>query len=599
MIGVPSYHAIAAMAVTTAMFVAFARGRMSVEIISLLTIAVIAVGLYFFPLPDTQPIDGLGLAFSGFGHYALITICALMIMGRGLVVTGALEPAARFLERLFKVNLQLGLLFSLVVTFLLSMGINNTPVLVLLMPIFVHLAMRGAMAASKTLIPLNAASLIGGMATTIGTSTNILVVSIAVDLGMPEMGVFHFTPIVLIAAVVALPFIWIVMPRMLGDNRIETVHAQRLFEARLRVTENSVLNGRELSELSTRLPAGIEFHDVPVGLLRPQHRLRMTGTHEAIEEAMATLRGDAAPSWVIDRIRRRSDETGTDIAVGEMIVTADSRLIGRTLPSSGIADLYGVAVIGSHRPDRLVGEKEQFSEGGDLRFAEGDVLLVMGLADDMQHFARSDSLLQLEGMRELPRRSKAVLAAGIMGGSITLASIGLVPIAIASLAGAILMFVTGCVKFDRVGRGLSGSVIVLVAASIALGRIILESGAADWIGGVMAAGLDYLSPGAALAAIMLAMTFLTNFASNATAATVGTPIAFAIASKLDLPPEPLVLAVLFGCNLCYATPIAYQTNMLIMAEGSYEFRDYVRTGVPLVLIMVTVLSLALVVTYGL
>ena len=599
MIGVPSYHAIAAMAVTTAMFVAFARGRMSVEIISLLTIAVIAVGLYFFPLPDTQPIDGLGLAFSGFGHYALITICALMIMGRGLVVTGALEPAARFLERLFKVNLQLGLLFSLVVTFLLSMGINNTPVLVLLMPIFVHLAMRGAMAASKTLIPLNAASLIGGMATTIGTSTNILVVSIAVDLGMPEMGVFHFTPIVLIAAVVALPFIWIVMPRMLGDNRIETVHAQRLFEARLRVTENSVLNGRELSELSTRLPAGIEFHDVPVGLLRPQHRLRMTGTHEAIEEAMATLRGDAAPSWVIDRIRRRSDETGTDIAVGEMIVTADSRLIGRTLPSSGIADLYGVAVIGTHRPDRLVGEKEQFSEGGDLRFAEGDVLLVMGLADDMQHFARSDSLLQLEGMRELPRRSKAVLAAGIMGGSITLASIGLVPIAIASLAGAILMFVTGCVKFDRVGSGLSGSVIVLVAASIALGRIILESGAADWIGGVMAAGLDYLSPGAALAAIMLAMTFLTNFASNATAATVGTPIAFAIASKLDLPPEPLVLAVLFGCNLCYATPIAYQTNMLIMAEGSYEFRDYVRTGVPLVLIMVTVLSLALVVTYGL
>ncbi len=102
---------------------------------------------------------------------------------------------------------------------------------------------------------------------------------------------------------------------------------------------------------------------MPVGLLRPQHRLRMTGTHEAIEEAMATLRGDAAPSWVIDRIRRRSGETGTDIAVGEMIVTADSRLIGRTLPSSGIADLYGVPVIGTHRPERPVGEKEQFSDG--------------------------------------------------------------------------------------------------------------------------------------------------------------------------------------------------------------------------------------------
>ena len=186
-----------------------------------------------------------------------------------------------------------------------------------------------------------------------------------------------------------------------------------------------------------------------------------------------------------------------------------------------------------------------------------------------------------------------------MGGSIGLASIGLLPIAIAALAGAILMFVTGCVKFDRVGRGLSASVIVLVAASIALGRIILDSGAADWIGAVMAIGLNYLSPAAALAAIMLAMTFLTNFASNATAATVGTPIAFAIALKLGLPAEPLVLAVLFGCNLCYATPIAYQTTMLIMAEGSYKFGDYVRTGVPLVLIMVTLLSAALVITYGL
>ncbi|MBX7481435.1 SLC13 family permease [Qipengyuania qiaonensis] len=599
MIGVPSYHAIAAMVITVAMFIAFARGRMSVEIISLLTIAVIAVGLYFFPLPDTQPIDGLSLAFSGFGHYALITICALMIMGRGLVVTGALEPAARFLERIFKFNRQLGLLVSLLVAMLLSMGVNDTPVLVLLLPIFVQLAARGAMAASKTLIPLNAAVLIGGMATTIGTSTNILVVSIAVDLGMPEMGVFHYTPIVLVAAIVALPYLWLVMPRLLGDNRTENLHELRRFETRLRVTEDSILNGRELSEVVARLPADIEFDDVPLGLLRPNQRLRMTGTHEAIEEASRILRGDAAPSWVLDRIRRRSSETRTDIAVVEMTVTADSRLIGRTLPSSGIADLYGVAVIGIHRPKRLVGKKDDFSEGGNLRIAEGDVLLVLGLPDDLQLFARSDSLLTLEGMRELPRRSKAVLAAAIMVGSVGFASVGLIPIAISALAGSILMFVTGCVKFDRVGRALSGKVIVLVAASIAIGRIVLESGAANWLGSVLAGGLQYLSPAAVLAAIMLFVTFLTNFASNATAATVGTPIAFAIAAQLGLPPEPLILAVLFGCNLCYATPIAYQTNMLIMAEGSYEFKDYVRTGVPLVLIMVTMLSLALVVTYGL
>jgi di/tricarboxylate transporter len=281
-----------------------------------------------------------------------------------------------------------------------------------------------------------------------------------------------------------------------------------------------------------------------------------------------------------------------------MTVTPDSRLVNRTLPTSGIADLYGVAVLGIHRPERLVGEREQYSDGGDLRMAEGDVLLVMGLPEDLQQFARADSLLTLDGARELPRRSKAVLAGGIMIGSVGLASIGFLPIAVSALAGAILMFVTGCVKFDRVGRALSAKVIVLVAASIAIGRIIDDSGAAEWLGSVLAIGLGYLAPAAVLAAIMLFVTILTNFASNATAATVGTPIAFSIATKLGLPPEPLILAVLFGCNLCYATPIAYQTNMLIMGEGSYEFKDYIRTGVPLVILMVTTLSILLVLTYG-
>lgn len=227
------------------------------------------------------------------------------------------------------------------------------------------------------------------------------------------------------------------------------------------------------------------------------------------------------------------------------------------------------------------------------------MLLVMGVPEDLQGFARNDSLLMLEGARELPRRSKAALSAIIMGGSIALASFGFLPIAIAALVGAILMFVTGCVKFDRVGRALSAKVIVLVAASIAVGRIILESGAAEWLGGTLSIGLAYLPPALVLAAIMLFVTLLTNFASNATAATVGTPIAFSIATQLGLPPEPLILAVLFGCNLCYATPIAYQTNMLIMSEGSYEFGDYIRTGVPLVALMVTTLSVLLVIWYGL
>ncbi|WP_249171938.1 SLC13 family permease [Erythrobacter sp. JK5] len=388
MLSLPSYHAIAAMVITILMFVGFVRGRMSIEIVSLLTIAVIAVGLYFFPLEGTRPIDGLALAFGGFGHYALITICALMVMGRGLVVTGALEPAARILEQVFKVNLQIGLLVSLLIAFFLSMFVNNTPVLVLMIPIFAALAQRGAMPTSKTLMPLNSASLLGGMATTIGTSTNILVVSIAVDLGMREIGVFDFTPIVLLASLVALPFIWLVTPRLLGDNRVEADDNVRRFHTRLRIAGDSALIGKDVSEIQPTLPRGITIHEQTRGPLQAQQRLHISGSHEALEDAVRVLKGELAPSWVLDRIRRLASAQGTDIMAVEMTVTADSRLISRTLPSSGIADLYGVAVLGIHRPDRLLGGRDQYSEGGDLRIVEGDVLLVMGLQDDLEAFSR-------------------------------------------------------------------------------------------------------------------------------------------------------------------------------------------------------------------
>ena len=596
------------MAVTIAMFIAFARGRYREEIISLVTIAVIAVGLYFAPLPDTRPTDGLALAFGGFGHSALITICALMVMGRGLVVTGALEPFARVLEGVFRVNPQTGLLTALLVAFTLSMFVNDTPVMVLLIPIIVAIAAKGLMPSSKILMPVNTAVLLGGMATTIGTSTNILVVTIADDLGMRPIGVFQFTPIVLMAGLVAIPYLWLVMPRMLRDNSTGPDLAARIFHTRLRVGVGSVLAGGDLSSLGAKLPQGITIHNAPQGPVAPGQGLHISGSHAAIEEAARALKGELAPGWIIDRIRRVSKTLGEDIVAVEMTVTADSRLLGRTLAGSAIADLYRVAVLGIHRPG--VERRGEVEDVPAAEIRDGDVLLAIGLAEDLDNFARSDALLRLEGARELPRRSKAVLAGAIMLGAISTASIGLpwvdeggyapikLPIAISALAGAILMFVSGCVVFDRVGRALSAKVIVLIAASLAIGRVIDESGAAAWLGQALSLGLGYLPPALVLAAIMLFVTVLTNFASNATAATIGTPIAYNIAGQLGLPPEPMVLAVLFGCNLSFATPIAYQTNLLIMSEGGYNFGDYVRAGTPLVAIMVTVLSVLLVLWYG-
>lgn len=592
----PSLHAAIALTITVTMFWAFARAKLGVEIVSLLTIVLIALVLYVFPLPGGAPTEGLELAFSGFGNYALVTICALMVMGRGLVTTGALEPAARLIERVWKFNRGLGMLVSLLLAFALSMMINDTPVLVLLLPIFVQLASRGVMPSSKTLMPLNAAVLIGGMATTIGTSTNLLVVSIASDLGLPHMNVFHFTPLVAIAGLIALPYLWLVAPRLLPDNSGPERLTERRFTSRLRVGGGSDLTGKPLDQVRSRLPKECELDPALTLPLVEGQDVRITGTHEGLEEANRLLNSAAAPGWILEQITREASRDGDLVVVTELALTVDSRLVGHTLETSGIGENHGVAILGIHKPART-GMISQPHYSDTLR--EGDVLLAMGTMTRLQDFAEGDSLLMLDAVREVPRRSKALLSLGIMGGSVFTAAIGLLPIAIAALGGSIIMLITGCVRFDRIGQALSAKVIVLVAASIAVGKLVLESGAAAWLGMVFAGVLQFLPPAAVLAAIMIFATVLTNFSSNATAATVGTPIAFNIAQKLGLPAEPMVLAVLFGCNLCYATPIAYQTNMLIMGEGGYRFRDYVRMGVPLIGIMVVSLSILLAIKYHL
>lgn len=563
------------------------------EIISLLTIGAIALGLYFFPLPGGAPRDGLVLAFEGFGHHALVTICALMIMGRGLVVTGALDPAARALNRIWLLNRRAGLLVTLLAAFAFSMIINDTPVLVLMLPILAQLASKGGMPASKTLIPVNSAILIGGMATTIGTSTNLLVVSIATDLGMPPIHVFHFTPIVLGAAIVALPYLWLVMPRLLPDNSMADGYDPRPFHATLRFASGSPSLGKSVEQLRAIMPKSVQLSIDLSGPIDTDTRLTLYGTQQELEDGARITGGALAPVWLLSRLIREAAGAKEDLMLVELVLTPDSRLIGKTLQTAGIE---GIAILGVHHARRLLGETR--ADTADAPMRDGDLLLALGTQRAAQGFARDAGLLMIEGGRDMPRSNKAALALAIMVGAVALASFGLMPIAISALGGAVLMLLTGCVKFERVGRALSAKVIVLVASSIALGKLVLVSGAAGWLGDLLATGLQHLPPAGVLAAIMLFVTLLTNFASNATAAAVGTPIAYSLANGLGLPAEPLVLAVLFGCNLCYATPVAYQTNMMIMSEGDYKFSDYVRTGVPLVALMIVTLSVLLAVRYG-
>jgi di/tricarboxylate transporter len=205
----------------------------------------------------------------------------------------------------------------------------------------------------------------------------------------------------------------------------------------------------------------------------------------------------------------------------------------------------------------------------------------------------------LEGASEIPRTALASAALLIVGSVVTLMALKIVPVAIAALGGVIAMIVTRVIPFERLGRALNAEVIVLVASSIALGRCLTETGAADWLGALLSQGLAPLPPAFAVAGVMAFCALITNFSSNAAAASVTTPIAVAVAQQLGIDPIAMVMAVIFGCNLGFATPVAYQTNILIMAAAGYRFGDFMRAGGPLVILMVVVCSTLLAWKFGL
>jgi len=598
----PSPHASAMIVLTIASFALFASGRVRIEVACLLLISLLALGFYFFPLEGDNGLTSFEIAFGGFGHPALITICCLMILGRGLVATGALEPVTFVMSRLWGRSPRLGLLCTLLICGGMSMFINDTPVLVLAMPILLNLATRSGFPASHTLMPVNFAILIGGMATTIGTSTNLLVVSLAEDLGVAQIGIFDFFGIAVTAAAIAVPYLWLVMPRLLPAHRPGQPGTPRTFSAALHVDATSSIVDLTLEQLRQRLGSTVSVGSVTRGTyhfhrhdpavhLRPGDSIQIEGAPPDLRLASDRVKAQ------LSRPGSKAAHDGDDELVAEVVVGVDSPLVGATPRSAQIADRYGAVVIGLHRPDRAL-----FHETLDIsgeRLEAGDVLLVRGSRSRLKQLQVGEGTMILEGASEVPRAFLAPAALIIVASVIAAAALRIVPISIASLAGTIAMIATGCVKFDRLGRALSGEVIVLVAASIALGRALLETGAAAWLGVGLSEALGPLPPAAALAAIMAFAALITNFSSNTAAAAVGTPIAVSVARELGIPAEPMVLAVLFGANLAFATPMAYQTNVLIMSAGGYRFRDYVRCGLPLVLLMIVTLSALLVARYSL
>jgi di/tricarboxylate transporter len=588
LITAPNGHAIAVMLLTVLALYLFTRERIPLELSSFGLLAILAVGFSLVPYPGLRATD----FFLGLGHEALVAVCALMVVGQGLVHTGALEPVGRALGTIWGKAPFLSFLATLIVGAVLSAFMNNTPIVVLLLPILISVCLRTSTSASRILMPMGFATLVGGMATTIGTSTNLLVVSVAEDLGMPRFGMFDFALPAVIAGGVALVYLWLVAPRLLPERSIQLEDASpRLFDARLHLDEGSAVADKSLGEAISL--TGGDMHVVRIGrgdayimplpdaTLREGDSLRVRDTPQklkAFEEALkARLYTD---DHEVDDDHPLS--AGTQI-LAEVAVVQGSSLDRTNLRFARFLSRYQLVVLALHRAGKEVWRSSE--EIQDVVLQQGDILLVQGARDQIAALKRSTEFLVLDASVDLPHTAKAPLALVILAAVVAFAATGVMPIAISATAGAALLLVTRCLNLGGAIRAISPAVFFVVAASLALGQALTATGATDYITALFLAATQGASPTVILSALMLMLAVLTNVVSNNAAAVIGTPIAISIASQLGMPAEPFVLAVLFGANMSYATPMAYKTNLLVMSAGNYSFADFLKVGVPLTILM--------------
>ena len=272
------------------------------------------------------------------------------------------------------------------------------------------------------------------------------------------------------------------------------------------------------------------------------------------------------------------DAVRAETSLAEVVVGSQSELNGKTLKEARFAEQHQIVVVGLSRGTG--GLLRSVSDIASTPLSAGDVLLVQGAADQIERLRGRQDLMLLDASLVFAHSPLAPVALAIMGGVLLVAALKLLPIHVAAFLGVIVMLVTGTVRFEGIGRALSLEIVLLIASSVALGQSLVSTGAAGWIAQGIAAVVVYFPPAVQIAIFMTFAAVLTNFVSNAAAAAVGTPIAVATAVELGVPLEPFVLAILFGANLSYATPMAYQTNLLVMKAAGYRFGDFVRVGGP-------------------
>ncbi len=587
-----------------AMFL-FTKDRIPLETTGLGVLVLLILMFFFFPYDNIQPAD----FFANFGHEALVTICALLIVGRGVETTGALQPVASIMSKYWLEKPTFALFLTLLFGAFASAFLNNTPIVVMLLPLLVAVCIRAHRPPSKVLMPMGLATLIGGMATTIGTSTNLLVVAIAFDIAQIRFGMFDFALPVVIAGGAGLLFLWLIAPRLLPVRKpLMSDTSPRLFSAVLYINEDGFAPGKTLSEIRAKTENRIRVDRIqrtetlfvaklPSVTIQPGDRLYVKDSAERLKEFEQAL--GATLYNVSDGEHPISEDVPLETEgqqLAEVVITRGSALHHRTLNAAQFSSRYGLFPLAIHRARSA---QDVSGDLGTIRLRAGDVLLVQGSRDAIRSLRESGSMLVLDATTDLPHTKRAPVALAIIIGVVAMAATGLMPISVSALCGVALMLATGCIQWRDAGDALNIPVIMIIVSSLALGFALMKTGGAEFIAQIFVFVTQPFPIPLILGGLILLMTILTNVVSNNAAAVIGTPVAISVAQQIGAPVEPFIVAVIVGANMSFATPIGYHTNLLIMSAGGYRFSDFLRVGIPLTLVMWIAFTIILPIYYDL
>lgn len=571
-----------ALAILFGMLVLFVREVFPPEVTAIGGAALMLV-LGILPIPE---------ATRALSNAAPWTIAFMFIIVGSLVRTGALDWITQIALRRVEKSPRAGLAsIGLGVTGL-SAFMNNTPLVVVMIPVFMKLSRALKLAPSKLMIPLSYMTILGGTLTLIGTSTNIVADGVAAENGLGHFGIFDITPVGLCCAAVGLTYLALFTDRLLPERAsmaaMMSDKSRMKFFTEVVVPEGSALIGQNVNQVALFKRDSVRVIDV----LRGDASLRrdmtnvvlQAGDRVVLRSPMSEILGMQAGKAVEHDVEKLSSVATTTV---EVLIQPGCKMVGRTLGELRLRRRYGVYPLAVHRRDTNLGGKID-----EVEVAVGDTLLLEGSAEDIQRLATDLEVTDIsQPSVRAYRRSHAPIAAAVLAAVVILSSLDVAPILVLSFLGAAVVLLTGCIDADEAFASVDGRLMGLIFGMLAVGGGLEHSGAVERVVGMFAPSLAGLSPFFLILIVYALTSFLTEVVSNNAVAVIMTPIAIGLARQIGVDPVPLVVAVMFAASAAFSTPIGYQTNTLVYGPGGYRFSDYFRIGIPLNITMTLCMSL--------